>query len=68
MLMKKWLHRDAPGYERTRTDGIADIQKVTAVADTVTELGFVLAGGLFGGAKDTLDRCMTKLHDVMWCC
>ena len=41
---------------------------VPAVADTVTELGFVLAGGLFGGAKDTLDRCMTKLHDVMWCC
>ena len=38
MLMKKWLNRDAPGYERTRTDGVADIQKVTAVADTVIDV------------------------------
>ena len=38
MLMKKWLKRDAPGYERTRTDGVADLQKVTAVADTVIDV------------------------------
>ena len=38
MLMKKWLKRDAPGYDRTRTDGVADLQKVTAVADTVIDV------------------------------
>ena len=38
MLMNKWLKREAPGYARFRTDGVADIQKVTAVADTVIDV------------------------------
>ena len=38
MLMKKWLNREAPGYARFKTDGVADLQKVTAVADTVIDV------------------------------
>ena len=37
-MLKKWLNREAPGYARFKTDGVADVQKVTAVADTVIDV------------------------------
>ena len=59
MLMKKWLKRDAPGYERTRTDGVADIQKVTAVADTVIDVPEGTVKSRLSAAKSEIKRRIT---------